>query len=226
MTKALEARWDITDSDKMQSLDSDSREHYAALSSAIDAELNIVSEYRTAEFKDHALQELAIQYINKLEESKEIADSLPSKDDKLYDKWTAVYDERTTLLQTLVNKYGLTVAEKWQYNLDDLLNNAKSVDKENEIKDKVNKLAASLKFEKKDDGYGYCTYTTKFKNDTGLDFASLSFELDLLDADGTVIEQQGIYFDNVANGKSYSGEFSTDAKFDHYEVTPEYYLKD
>ena len=117
MTKALEARWDITDSDKMQSLDSDSREHYAALSSAIDAELNIVSEYRTAEFKDHALQELAIQYINKLEESKEIADSLPSKDDKLYDKWTAVYDERTTLLQTLVNKYGLTVAEKWQYDL-------------------------------------------------------------------------------------------------------------
>ena len=226
MTKALEARWDITDSDKMQSLDSDSREHYAALSSAIDAELNIVSEYRTAEFKDHALQELAIQYINKLEESKEIADSLPSKDDKLYDKWTAVYDERTTLLQTLVNKYGLTVAEKWQYNLDDLLNNAKSVHKENEIKDKVNKLAASLKFEKKDYGYGYCTYTTKFKNDTGLDFASLSFELDLLDADGTVIEQQGIYFDNVANGKSYSGEFSTDAKFDHYEVTPEYYLKD
>ena len=90
----------------------------------------------------------------------------------------------------------------------------------------MNKLAASLKFEKKDDGYGYCTYTTKFKNDTGLDFASLSFELDLLDADGTVIEQQGIYFDNVANGKSYSGEFSTDAKFDHYEVTPEYYLKD
>lgn len=49
--------------------------------------------------------------------------------------------------------------------------------------------------------------------------------VDLMDADGTVIEQQTVYFDNVANGKSYSGDFSTDTKFDHYEVTAEYYTE-
>lgn len=74
------------------------------------------------------------------------------------------------------------MGEKWKNNLDDLLNNAKAVDAENEVKEKVNKLASSIKFDKKDDGYGYYTYTTKFTNDTGIDFISLSFDVDFMDA--------------------------------------------
>lgn len=83
----------------------------------------------------------------------------------------------------------------------------------------------SLTFDKKGDGTGYYTYTTKFKNDTGLEFDDLWFNIDLIDKDGTVVEQECISFDEVADGKSYSGDFFTDAKFDRYEITAEYTLK-
>lgn len=222
IAKSLEKRWSIVESKEAESFEQESREYYANISSAIDAELEIVSKYRNSEFKDHNLQELAIKYINALEDSKETADLLPSDDASLYDKWENIYDTRTTIIKTLVDDYGMTVSEKYQNTLDDLINNAKSVEKDTAIKEKVDKIADSLKFDKKSDGTGYYTYTTKFQNDTGVNFDYLTFNIDLLDSEGTVIEQQFLYFENVSDGKSYSGDFITDTSFDHYEVTAEY----
>lgn len=226
MATSLEKRWAITDSKEAESLELYSREYYANVSSAIDAELEVVSEYRNAEFKDHNLQELAIKYINALEDSKETADLLPNDDDSLYDQWDSIYDTRTTIIKAFVDDYGLHVSEEYQSTLDDLTNNAKSVEKETAIKEKVDKIASSLEFDRDEDEYGsgYCTYTTKFTNDTGVNFDYLSFNIDLLDDEGTVIEQQFIHLENVSDGKSYSGEFMTDANFDHYEITADYLI--
>lgn len=223
VASALEDRWDNSDKMEVDSMDTESGEFVNAMTTLADGEIETLSKYRTATFKDGQLQELAIKYLNNLDKAKEVVAKLPSDFMNASVEWDAVYNERTTMIQTLLDKYGLKVSDKYADTLSEITANANSVAKKDEEKEKVEKLAASLKFEEqKEDWDTYSTYTTKFKNDTGLNFEYLSFQIDLLDKDDTVIEQQTVWFDNVADGKSYSGDFMTDAKFDHYKVTAEY----
>lgn len=223
--KALENRWDEGDKLDVDGMGTDSGAFVTAMTTLTDMEIDALSEYRTANFKDGKLQELAIKYLNNLDEAKVVVAELPSGDYDSFEKWENVYNERTTIIQTLIDKYGLTFSDKYADTVSDITANAKSVKQKDEEKAKVDKLAKSLTFDKKGDGTGYYTYTTKFKNDTGLEFDDLWFNIDLIDKDGTVVEQECISFDEVADGKSYSGDFFTDAKFDRYEITAEYTLK-
>lgn len=222
---ALETRWDSTDKMDVDSVDYESADFVNAITKLTNQESKTLSKYKTANFKDGELQELAIKYLNNLNKSKTIAKKFPSDYINAYDEWEAMYNDRTTIIQTLINKYGLTFSDKYADDVAEITANAKSVASKDKEKEKVDKLAKSLKFNKKGDGTGYYTYTTKVKNNTGLNFEYLTFNIDLLDKDGTVIEQENIYFENVEDGKSYQGDFETDAKFENYKITADYTVK-
>lgn len=63
LKKGLESRWDYTDS-------SDFKESEKSYQTAIDKELSQIEKYNDLKFSDNKLKELAVSYINELNEGK------------------------------------------------------------------------------------------------------------------------------------------------------------
>lgn len=95
-----------------------SAEYYEKL---VDAELEQVEQYQSAQFSDSKLQENAIAYINALKDQRAAAELYATDNSKYKQDWQKAYDKRTSLLKTFVDDYGLTVSADHQDSLDKLV---------------------------------------------------------------------------------------------------------
>ena len=91
LAKGLDARWKYIDNEKSDSASS--------FKKAINKELDEISEYKDKKFKDSKLQELAISYINELNNGLEIAKTYGS--DSFETKWDEHIGKRTSLLSAI-----------------------------------------------------------------------------------------------------------------------------
>lgn len=216
MAKGLEARWDLNDKYEDQEDTKDTMEEY------IQAELDQLTQYESASFEDTKLQEKALAYINCLKDSKEHLEWYFS--DENYDKWDEIYNERAVLIKDFVENYGLTVSSKHQATLDEFLMAGKEASEASEQEDAINKIVQKLEFEvTEDDGYGWKTYQAVFDNTTDFDIENVSIDVNLLDEEGTIVETQYVYGDNISKGQKAKMEFETDVSFDRIELKVDYF---
>lgn len=118
-----------------------SAEYYEKL---VDAELEQVEQYQSAQFSDSKLQENAIAYINALKDQRAAAELYATDNSKYKQDWQKAYDKRTALLKTFVDNYGFAVSPEHQDSLDKLVSHGKKVERDNNQKEAIESLASSI----------------------------------------------------------------------------------
>jgi len=223
LAKGLEARWDISDAQDLSTL-SDA-EYKKVMVPAVQAELDAVDKYQSEKFSDTKLQEYVIQYINALKDQKAALDYVGVDNLKFSDEWQPAYNKRTQNISIFVNTYGLKVSEKYQTNIDELLTNATLVTKEAEQKESIDNWVKSITFNQVEDSYGWRKYEAVVENTTGLNFQYINLSINLIDADGIVIETTYSSFQNISAGAKVKFEFTSDADFVSTDITSTYQLQ-
>lgn len=194
------------------------------LKEAVLKEKAILEKYQDAEFDSPELAKLAKDYISALNTQEDALKYYVSDYDKFNKLWTEGYDERSTILTTLVDKFGLEMDEK---DFAEIKNNAQIVKEKNDIQEKVDTILKSIKFEKVKEEYGWKDYETVVENTAGVDFESFYLDVKLLDADGVVVESTPVSTNGVWNkDQKVKLTFSTDKDFEKIEWTAEYYIKE
>lgn len=87
-------------------------------------------------------------------------------------------------------------------------------------------MTESIVFNKVKTSGNYSYYEAVIENITDKTFEYFSIDINLLDVDGVIIESNYCSVNNFEPGKKAKIEFSTDAKFEKYELTSDYYVKD
>ena len=132
LSQALEARWKLSEQQENNaekgdtSLKIGSDEHVKANEALVNAEWDKLSQYADAEFEDPEFAKLAKKYLDCLEIQRQALIYAPSEPEQFEKDWSFALANRCVLLATFVDKYGLSVNEKYQSTLDDLLKIAES----------------------------------------------------------------------------------------------------
>lgn len=124
-----------------------------SLRKAVQTEIDTEKSLKERPFKDSKMQEDVITYINLANDSLNVLNEYSYNSDKYLEEWQKVYDERTSQIQVLTEKYGLKVSDKYADTFKQLTPNGKQVEEQNAQKDAINKLLADATFEKTDSGY-------------------------------------------------------------------------
>ena len=226
MAKSLETRWALNEADANKSYTEGSEEQKELFSKWTKAELDIVQKYEDEKFENSKLKELAIQYINVLKTQEDAMKCVTVDYVKFSDIWQTNYDARTQIIAQLKNDYGLEVSKKYQSSLDDLLTNAQLVTDEQNTKNTVEEFIKSIQFTVESDEYGMKTCSAVVENTTGLGFKSLPLTINLLDADGVIVETTYSSVSNFAAGAKAKFEFMTTKEFTSTDINAEYYELD
>lgn len=226
MAKALETRWALNDADANKSYTEGSEEQKELFSKWTKAELDIVQKYEDEKFENSKLKELAIQYINVLKTQEDGMKFVTVDYPQFSEIWQTNYDLRTQIIAQLKNDYGLEVSQKYQSNLEDLLTNAQLVTNEQNTKSTVEEFVKNIQFTVESDEYGLKTCSAVVENTTGLGFKSLPLTINLLDADGVIVETTFSSVSNFAAGAKAKFEFMTNKEFASTDVSVEYYELD
>lgn len=185
------------------------------------AELDCISPYKSAKFKDAELKEKALKYI-------EILDNCYTNANYFFNQYSNTYQEyssdRLAMLYDFATNYGLTVDDKYKTRLDDDVKVGKLAAAESENREAVKELVEGLKFElTAEDEYGYKTYTAIFENTLDVDISDISLSVNMLDADGVIIGTEGQYLSNVKAGQKAKMEFQTDLAVADTDITLDYF---
>ena len=219
LATGLQNRWDIND---VAEYEEGSDEHKQYDTDLVDAELNVLEKYQSMPFEDSKLQEYAISYINCLKQQKEAVSYITTAYETYDEKWSEAYDNRTKLIMTFVNDYGLKVDEAHQATLDELIANAKVVNEDEKIKTTIDSMMQNLTIEVTKDESGWKTYEAVLENNTGKDFDYFQITLNIYDSDKVQIDSLYDQMQNWKNGTKAKFEFSTDKDFSSYDAKADY----
>ena len=216
MSAGLQERWKLNDADAAKEGFDDiyfnSKEYQDMMFGYIDAELNKIEKYTEEKFENKKLQELALKYINLLYQHKELCE------------YSTIYDERSKVIKTMVDDYGMTVDEKYQDTLNDFITNSQLVTEQENTVAAVENMLKGIQFQVVEDmGDGLKTYQTIIENTTGLDFNTFNININLLDENGVIVESVWEQVNNFNNGAKVQVEFSTDKEFASTEVTGDWW---
>ena len=89
----------------------------------------------------------------------------------------------------------------------------------------IDSMLSNITFEEVPDEYAgdWKTYQGVVENTTGSDFSTFAVNINLLNADGVIVETAYDQVSNFTNGAKAQFEFSTDKEFTSTEVTVQYY---
>ena len=228
MSKGLQARWDLSDADEEKDgydkIELQSQEYKDMMLSYIKAELDWIEKYTDEKFKDSKLQEYAVKYINLLKQHKDICQYIPvDYYGKYLDEFNPIYDERSKIIEDLVENYNLTVDKKHQDTLDEFKTNSQLVKDQDAMEESVKNMLANIQFTEVSNEDGWTTYQGVVENTTGKDISSLSVDINLKNADGVIVETTYDDVSNFTKGAKAQFEFYTDKDFATTEVTASYY---
>ena len=213
LAKGLDKRWE--DADKYPD---ESAKNYKLY---LDDELNEVKEYKDKKFKDDKLKELAIRYINVLNEGKEVASNFGA--DAFEDQWYEHQSKREELLLEINGMYEIPVKDK--DTLGEILASGREVRESNKTREKIESLIDSKEFEiDTESSSQFATnYFTIVENTTGIDIESLEIEVSLFDEEEVLYNTTYIYVNNWKNGTKARLEFTDfDNKNGTYELSLKY----
>ncbi|MCC0697650.1 FxLYD domain-containing protein [Clostridioides sp. ES-S-0048-02] len=220
--KELKQRWAVASKDENGTSNLKEDE---ALEKLIKIELDALSKYKDAEFDSPELGKLAKDYIKAVEDSKDSLKYYSNDTVKFSELWEKSYNERSTILLTLVDKFGLQVDEKEFKVLKD---NAQVVNEKNASKEKVDAMVKGIKFEKVKDEYDWKTYQATVENTSDLDLQDFYLDINLVDKESVVIDTQTTSGINGTwkKGQKVRLEFTTDKEFEKIEWIPHYSAND
>ena len=224
LSKALQKRWDLNNEYEKKDIITGSDEHYDYYEKLVNAELNELEKYKDLKFKDSKLQELAIKYINLLNQQKDSLQYLKVNYDKFDKEWMDAYNQRTQLIIKFTKDYNLTVDNKYKDTLNELLTNGKLVNEEEDLKAEIKNIVDSAEFKKVKEEYDWAYYEAVLENTTGKDFQYFTIEINLLDEYGVVVESTYAPVDNWKNNQKVKFQFSTDKKFKTMKFSSDYYI--
>lgn len=228
MSKGLQARWDLNEKDEKKEgydkIELQSQEYKDMMLSYIQKELDYTEKYTDEKFKDSKLQEYAVKYINLLKQHKDICQYIPVDYYRKYlDEFNPIYDERSKIIEDLVENYNLTVDKKHQDTLDEFKTNSQLVKDQDAMEESVKNMLANIQFTEVSNEDGWKTYQGVVENTTGKDISSLSVDINLKNADGVIVETTYDDVSNFTKGAKAQFEFYTDKDFATTEVTASYY---
>lgn len=215
-SKGLEKRWDFGD----ENPDMDFKE---LITKSVDIEKEAIGKYRNERFEDSKLQEKVISYINKLDESIELISTFGSN--SFYENWDKYYEQRTQTILDLTNNYEISFSDKHQSTLDEMRALGQEVKQNEDTREAIEALFRNIKFEYQAEDYDdtYKKYVATIENTTGFDISSINGNVNLINAEDTVVSTQYIYADNWKNGQKYLFEFSVEKQFEKTDITIEYF---
>jgi polyhydroxyalkanoate synthesis regulator phasin len=225
MQKALQARWDLSDSKSDSDIAKMSTEDQISFrKSYLKAETDVLSKYSDSDFNDVRLGKIATDYLSSLNGQLDSLQYYSTDYVKFTQKWKDAYSKRVSLINELVNNYGLTVDSKYQTILDSLMNDAKAVKEKSDLESAVQKMIDSADFEKSDKSSGsWSEYEATIENSSGVDFSSFGITVNLLDSDGVIIDST--YSNTVQNwgsGDKAKFSFQTNKSFKSIKLTTNY----
>lgn len=229
LSDGLEARWELNNKYATQ-YDEDeflygSDEHIDLYTSYVEAELAEISQYKDADFKDTALKEKALAYIQAVEDQKEAIGYINVDDVKYAESWEDAYSERAKLLDDFVNTYGLTVSKEVQATLDDMQNKATLVKKDESKDQAVQDMLSAAKLELVERESDWKTYEAVIENTTGMDIADLPVNINLLDEDGVIVSTEYDQISNLKQGQKAKITVMTDQSFETAEITADFWVE-
>lgn len=198
--KGLDARWTLVDQDEENNPDEANSSE--KLESYIQAELDCIDGYSNAEFEDSQLHELAISYINVLNESMKAAESYSLSDTNSLLAWNNVYSDRVIILKDLASNYAIPVSNAHQSNLKDIVADGKAAQQTEDNDAAIQQLADSIVFTFNTDEFGIVTGTATAVNSTGLNLKSVIFDVQMYDASGVRIESTTTSANNWNDGET------------------------
>lgn len=221
--EGLEKRWELSDKDAAE--DPTGYSTSEQMTSYVQAEIDAVGDYANADFEDPELRELAVSYINVLNDSLEAAKSYSINNTDSLMEWEEIYQERTMLLKDLVANYDVEVSEEHESTLNELVAAGNAAQKTADVKSALEGLASSIQFDFGDDGYGLVTGTTTVANSTGMNFETVQFDVQLYDEAGVRIETTYATVDNWADGEAVNLEIyvTSGVMPASVKVVPSYY---
>lgn len=126
-------------------------------------------------------------------------------------------------MKVLVEKYDLTVSDKYKDDFDNLVANGTAATKKNEQADGLANNFNNVAWDCTDDGYGNYTYSAVVENTTQYTYSNVTITLGLYDADG--VRQDEAYADvnSWAPGEKVRFEAYSTVGAQSVKVEPTYY---
>ena len=222
MSKGLNDRWKDTSGDDVVPGTDEQKE---AFSKIVSNELNNIKDYKDKKFEDSKLQELAIKYINILQDQKDALDYVTVNYEKYEDLWDTAYDERSKLIVEINKKYNLDIDKENEDILKEMETNSKEVkDKEN-IENSISDMIKNAELKLVSSEYGYKDYEVILENKTSVKFSSFVLDVKLKDNDGIIVDTLVDFEDNWEPGTKVKFTFNTDQDFKSYEFVTSYYTE-
>lgn len=219
LEKGLEGHWKIAN--KAVSDNDNSKEVFE---NGIKKEVTEISKYKSAQFKDSKLQELAISYINILNDQNKELDHFNS--DSFYKDWTDIYGKRTEILVNINALQPLKFSSKqYESNFNDLKNDGKAVQNEVKRKEEIKNFVSSITFKPSADNdpeSDYKSYSTVVENTTSFNFSSFSLNAKLIDKDDVTVDTQYVSTEDFQKGQKAKLDFQTDKSFVKTKVVQNY----
>lgn len=216
LKQGLMSRWDMA-----VNVGLDSKESGEKL---VNAELNKIEKYLTMKFENTNLQEKAIGYINLLKKQKEALGYYDIDAMKYSELWDEALADRSTYIMEFINEYGVEFPDKYKEQVEEFTVRAKTVEENEALNTQIEEIKKSIEFKKVEQSGSYAYYEAIVENTTEKTFDTFSVEINLLDSDDVIIESNYASVNNWAPGKKAKLEFMSDANFESYEITVNYYI--
>ena len=166
--------------------------------------------YKEEQFLDPDLTFWAEQYYENLENIHSALEHYGTDNwDTVYTYW--LYHDRALILYNINEIMPLTLPAEYRADLQALLDDGETVNS-------VTQLCKEIDFHEITGSDGKQTHEALTTNTSAVDFKKFSVEIDLLDADGNVVETKTIDVRNWKRGTQKSLKFSTTAKFKSIDV--------
>lgn len=192
------------------------------LESYVASELEIAEKLRTRVFEDSEMQELVLKYLNTMDDALELINNNPVTSADFLDEWNKLADIRAILLKTFVDDYGMSVDEKYQEALDEVVANGSAAAKRSQIEEALQGMLDAIVFEKSTE-YSLTTYSAVAENTIGVDLGNCSFDVSLYDSEGVKMEDSYIFTNSWAAGEKVRFEFTSGVDTDQIELAIDYY---
>ncbi len=206
----LEKRWEL--SNKTDDIDQSQSNYAATMQKYISAELKPLNKYseNKIQFENKNTQNLISEYIKTLNTQNDLFDDYTSAPTKIQYNYYVYNSQRAEILKKLVDQTHLsftTKGNKKSYN--ELIKENGYCPKGATLIDDTYKIE---KVEVKASTYGYRTYRIKIKNLTDYDYDMANINIRFYDKDGTVVDDQSLYYYNLKANQSMWEESSFETK--------------
>ncbi len=210
LKKGLEKRWDL--SDKTDDSNQSQNDYATMMQKYIAAELKPLNKYSESNisFANKNTQSLIKEYIKILNTQNDLFDNYTNAPTKLEYNYFVYNSRRLEILKKLVDETHLSFSTKRdQKTYNELVKGNGDCPKGAVLIDDTYKIE---KIEVKPSEYGYRTYKIKIKNLTNYDYDMANIDIRFYDKNGTVVNDQSLYYYNLKAYQSMWEESSFETK--------------